>query len=213
MSNQYYANHLINQLHNLRQGHIYIHDYIAIFKNLTHRNDVREHHYETITRFVWSLWSKIRRVMITSSYDLDTIEEAFDVTLRIDLAFKMLVNAKARCCKCEGYEHYDYQCPSESQHVTTMLTDDVDDSKIVEDVHVPSKTVSIIEDIAVGSDTPIIDVHISSDSASDDVDEIIEPNTPTMTNKTFKFPCDEYSFMVVPIDSSFSKSSEFLAKI
>jgi len=41
--------------------------------------------------------------MITGSYDLDTIEEAFDVALKIDLAFKMLVNVKARCFKCDGY--------------------------------------------------------------------------------------------------------------
>ena len=57
--------------------------------------------------------------------------------------------------KCKGYGYYEYQCFSESQHVTTMLTDDVDNSKVVKDVHV-SKTASIIEDIAVGSDTPII---------------------------------------------------------
>ena len=38
-----------------------------------------------------------------------------------------------------------------------MLSDDVDDSKVVDDVHVSSKTVSIIEDISVGSDTPIIE--------------------------------------------------------
>ena len=38
---------------------------------------------------------------------------------------------------------------------------------------------SIIKDIAVGSDTPIIDeIHMSSDSTSDDVDEIVELNTP-----------------------------------
>jgi len=38
-----------------------------------------------------------------------------------------------------------------------MLTDDVDDSKVIEDIHVSFKTASIIEDIAVDSDTPIID--------------------------------------------------------
>ena len=45
--------------------------------------------------------------MIIGPYDLDMIEEAFDVALKIDLAFKMLVNAKARCFKCEGYGHYE----------------------------------------------------------------------------------------------------------
>jgi len=70
----------------------------------------------------------------------------------------MLVNAKARCSKCERYEHYDYQCPSESQHVRTMPSEDVDESKIVEDVHVPTKIASIIEDISVGFDIQLLKV-------------------------------------------------------
>jgi len=137
-----------------------VQNYIVIFKDLTHHSDVREHHSETITRFVWVCVLKIRRSMITGSYDLDTIEEAFDVALRIDCAFKMLVNAKAWCSKCEGYGHYDYQCLTESQHVNCAC-DDVDDSKVVEDVYVLFKTASIIEDISVGSNTSIIDeVHM-----------------------------------------------------
>ena len=69
---------------------------------------MREHHSEIITKFVWGLRPKIRRAMITGSYDLDTVEKAFDVVLKIDLTFKMLVNAKARCSKYEGYGYYDY---------------------------------------------------------------------------------------------------------
>jgi len=103
MSSQYYVNHLIEQLHSLRQSHMSVQDYIIIFKDLTHRSDVKEHHSETITRFVWRLQPRIKRVMITGSYDLDTIEEAFDVALKIDLAFKMLVNVKARSFKYDGY--------------------------------------------------------------------------------------------------------------
>ena len=75
-----------------------------------------------------------------------------------------------RDSKCEGYGHYDYQCPSESQHVKIVPTDDVDNSKVVEDVQIPPKTISIIENIAVGFDTPINnETHMSPDSASDDV--------------------------------------------
>jgi len=33
--------------------------------------------------------------MIIDPYDLDTIEEAFDVALKINLTFKMLVNTNA----------------------------------------------------------------------------------------------------------------------
>ena len=77
MTSQYYKGHLLNPLHNLRQGHMFVQDYIAIFKDLTHRNDVREKYYETITRFVWDLRPKIRRAMVIRPYDLDTIEETF----------------------------------------------------------------------------------------------------------------------------------------
>jgi len=69
--------------------------------------------------------------MITGSYDLDTVEEVFDVALKIDLTLTRLVNTKARCSKCEGYEHFDYQCPSKSRHVSIVPSDDVDNSKVV----------------------------------------------------------------------------------
>jgi len=42
----------LDKLHNLRQGDLSIRDYIARFENLTCRYDVREHHSQTITRFV-----------------------------------------------------------------------------------------------------------------------------------------------------------------
>jgi len=54
---------------------------------------------------------------------------------------------------------------------------------------------------------------VSFDGTSDDMYVIVEPNTPTMPSKSFESPYAEYSFMVVPIDSSFSESPEFFAKI
>jgi len=151
-----------------------VQDCIAKFADLTLRCDVREHHSHTVTRFVLGLRSKIMRDMIIDSYDLDTVEEAFDVTLNIDLTFKRLVNVKSACFKCEGYEHYDYQCPSNSRRVSIISNDDVDDSKVVEDVHVPSKTTSIIEDISIGFDTPIFDEDHASYKGTSVVDEIVE---------------------------------------
>jgi len=103
MTSQDCREHLEDQLHNLHQGQ----DYIVIFKNLTQRTEVRKHHSETITRFVWGLRPKLRRDVIIGSYDLDTIEEAFDVALKLDLTFKTQVNAKAQCFKYKKYEHYD----------------------------------------------------------------------------------------------------------
>jgi len=125
---------------------------IVVFEDLTRHSDMREHCSQTITRFVWGLKSKIRRAMITNSYDLDTGEEAFDVAIKIDLTFKTLVNAKARCSKYEGYRHYDYQCPLESQYLRIVPSEYVDDLKVVEDVHIPSKTASIMKGISIGSD-------------------------------------------------------------
>ena len=62
-------------------------------------------------------------------------------------------------------------------NIRIVSSDEVDVSKIIEKVHVPFKTVSIIEDTAVGTDTLVIDEIHMSDSASDDVNEIVEPIT------------------------------------
>jgi len=148
--------------------------------------------------------------MITGSYDLDIIEKTFNVALRIDLTFKMLVNVKAQCSKYEDYEHYDYQCISKSQHVRIVLSDDIDNLKIVEDIYVPSKNASIIEDISISSDTLIIDkVHMSFDSINNDVDEIIELNTSAVPSKSLKLSSTEYTIMVLSI----SESPEFFIMI
>jgi len=81
--------------------------------------------------------------MIIGSYDLDTVQEVFDVALNINLTLIRLANAKARC----RYGHYDYQFLSKSRHFSIVSSDDVDDSKIVKDVHDLSKTTSIIDDV------------------------------------------------------------------
>ena len=131
-----------------------------------------------ITRFVWGLKSKIKRFIVTGSYDLDIVEEAFDVVLDINSTFKMLVNANALCFKCDGYEHFDYQCSLKSRHVSTVSSD-VDDSKVIEDVYVPFKPASIIEDISVGSDILIINEgHASYEGISEVVNAIVESITP-----------------------------------
>ena len=90
--------------------------------------------------------------MVTGSYDLDTVEETFDVTLKIDLTFTRLSMPRPVVLS-EGFEHYDYQCLSKSRHVSIVPSDDIDDSKVIEDVHVLSQTTCIIEDISVIFDT------------------------------------------------------------
>ena len=51
--------------------------------------------------------------------------------LKIDLTFRRLVNTKVRCSKREGYRHYDYQCPLESQRGRTVPSDDVDGLRLL----------------------------------------------------------------------------------
>ena len=87
---------------------MFVQDYITISEDLTRRSDVRKHCSQTITRFVWGLKSKIMCAIVNGSYDLDNVEEAFDVALKIDLTFKKLINTKrlvnadTRCSKCAG---------------------------------------------------------------------------------------------------------------
>ena len=49
----------------------------------------------TIIRFVSGLRFDIRRVIITSFYGMDFVEDAFDFAFKIDLTFKGIVSAKA----------------------------------------------------------------------------------------------------------------------
>ena len=74
---------------------MFVREYTARFEDLTHRYDVRENHSQTITRFVSDLRSNIRRAIITSSYSVGYVEDAFDFSLKIDLTFKGIVNTKA----------------------------------------------------------------------------------------------------------------------
>jgi len=59
------------------------------------------------------------------------------------------------------------------------VSSDVNDLKVVENVHVPFKTANIIENILVSSDVPIIDEgHASYEGTSEVVDVIVESGTP-----------------------------------
>ena len=76
------------------------------------------------------------------------------------------------------------------------------------------RPVSITEDITISFGTLIFyGAHVFSDSPSDDVDEIVELNTPVMPSKLFEFSCAESHFVVILIDSSFSELPGFLTEI
>jgi len=68
----------------------------------------------------------------------------------------------------------------ESQHVNFVPSDDVNDSKVVEDVHIHFEIFGIVEDPLVNSDTLIIDEsHVFSADSSDVVDALVDSNTHT----------------------------------
>ena len=78
-----YRHRLFDKLHNLHQGDLSVRNYIARFEELTCRCDMREHHFWTIIKFVSGLRSDIRCAMITSSYSVDPIEDAFSFALKL----------------------------------------------------------------------------------------------------------------------------------
>jgi len=62
-----------------------------------------------------------------------------------------------QCSKCEKCGHFDYHCLLESRHVNIVPSNNVDDSKIVEDIYIPSEISSVVEAPLVNPDAPIID--------------------------------------------------------
>ena len=83
-----------------------------------------------------------------------------------------------KCSKCEKFEHYDYRCPSKSQHTDNVQIDDIDNSRIVKDAHIPSKVTSDVDDL-IKSRTPILDeIHVHEEIISDIQDALVESRTP-----------------------------------
>ena len=66
----------------------------------------------------------------------------------------------------------------ESRHVNIVPSNDVDDSKVVEDVHILFEISSVVEEFLVNSGAPIIDdSHVFSADISDVVDASVESST------------------------------------
>ena len=125
----------------------------------------------------------------------------------------MIISASSweQCSKCEGYGHYDYQCP-----FNFVPSDDFNDSKIVEDVHIPHEISSIIEDLLVNIGTPIIDESHVSSVITSDVDTLV--NSSTLTHDEVYIneknqESQETEVESTPIVYSSSQSLQFLAMI
>jgi len=101
-----------------------------------------------------------------------------------------------------------------------VSTDNVDDSKVVEDVHVPSKFTSVIDDASADSCPSIFDeVHVSFEGTSDVMNALMESST-SIAEETYVYEDDQKSqeidiesIVATPNMSSSSKSVEFLAML
>ena len=49
--------------------------------------------------------------------------------------------------KCEEFGHYDYRCPSKSLHIDVVRINDMNNSRIVEGVHIPSEVTSDVTEL------------------------------------------------------------------
>jgi len=56
-----------------------------------------------------------------------------------------------KCSKCGEVRHYDRQYHSKSKHIDNVQIDDIDNSRIVENVHIPSKITSDVVDKLIES--------------------------------------------------------------
>jgi len=90
---------------------------------------------------------------------------------KIDLLLRQIHDFKSQLGRIESR--------LESRHGNIVPTDDVDDSRSIEDVYVLSKITSVVEDTLVDFDTSIIDeVHASSECTSDSKYELVESSIP-----------------------------------
>jgi len=72
-----------------------------------------------------------------------------------------------KCSNCEEFEHYNYQCPSKSQHTDNAQIDDIDNSKIVEDVHILSEATSDVDELVKASIPTFEEIHVHEENITD----------------------------------------------
>ena len=68
-------------------------------------------------------------------------------------------------------------------------SDNINDSKVVDDVNILPEVTNIVENTLVDFGTPIIDeVYRSFDSTNNDLDEIVKFTIPAVLVRSFEFP-------------------------
>ena len=124
---------------------------------------------------------------------MNFVEETFLLSLELELStFKIRQRCSTcegcghfayeclsiKCSKCGEFEHHDYRCPSKSQHTDNVQIDDIDNSRIAEDGHMPSGITSDVDEL-VKSSTPILDeTCVHKECISDVQDALVESYRP-----------------------------------
>jgi len=79
--------------------------------------------------------------------------------------------------KCREFGHYDSQCPSKSQYIDNVQIDDIDNSRFIEEDHIPSEINSDVVDELVKSTTSTLDETRVHESISDVQVALVESST------------------------------------
>ena len=83
-----------------------------------------------------------------------------------------------KCYKCGEFGHYDYQCPSNCQHNDIVHTDEINNSRIVKDVHIPLEVNSDVDKLVKSNTTTLDKTHVHEENISDVQDALVECSTP-----------------------------------
>ena len=106
---------------------------------------------------------------------MKSVKEIFLLTLELELStFKTRERCSAcegyghytyecpsiKCFKCEEFKHYDYQCLSKSHHADNEQIDDIDNLRIVKDVHIPYEITSDVDELVTSSTHVLDETHV-----------------------------------------------------
>jgi len=183
---------VFKELFYLRQGDLSVIEYKLKCEELVFECDFKIRHLPTIYMFYNKFRPDFKRELIL--YVMKSVKEMFLLALELKLStFKTRERCSTceryrynayecpsiKCTKCGEFKHYDYQRPSVSQHTDNMQIDDIDNSRIIEDVHITSEVTSGVDEL-VKTSTPTLDeTHIHKENINDIQDVQVESSTPT----------------------------------
>jgi len=136
--------------------------------------------------FITNLRLDFKRELIL--HVMKSVKKTFILALELELS---IFKTRERCSTCEGYghcanecplikyskcwefEHYDYQCPSKSQHNGNVQIDDIDDSRIVKDIHITFEFTSDVDELVKTRTLTLDETHIHEENINDIQDTLV----------------------------------------